>query len=549
MPRLFLAFSFLLLFSFSLFSQPEAWAHFLTSEIYRWRGDVEKGLEELKKALELDPSSLFLRKEMVRLYLQKGEEKKAEEMLEKIYRENPRDVETGLILSSLYIRREEFKKAYRFLKSLNRIFPDDKDVILMLIEVSLREGEVWKANLWADKLQRLNPSSSQLTRVAEIYMIFGVEDRAEEFLRESIGKDSQNIRALLLLGDLLEKQGKLLLAGRYFRKAIGISPFYPYSYERLGEVNIKLRRWDEAIQVYKTLLLFQPRNDVFKIRLAYVYMEKKDNRKAREILDTLSSPTPFSLYILASLDREEGKIKEAEEHIKKALELKKDYFPAYILLSMIYRENDFSRAEEILREGLKVVKNREDRAHLFLSLGLLYMDKSPETAVTYFYKASRLYPSWDAPYFHLGASFEKEGNWEEAEFYLRKAISLNPNNAEALNYLGYMYADRGIKLRKALKLIRKALQIEPDNGYYVDSLGWVYYRMGKLREAEREIKRAIRLLKKKGEDDPVVREHLGDIYWRMGRVREAVKEWEESLKLDPANKKVKGKLRKAKRLI
>ena len=73
--------------------------------------------------------------------------------------------------------------------------------------------------------------------------------------------------------------------------------------------------------------------------------------------------------------------------------------------------------------------------------------------------------------------------------------------------------------------------------------------MGKLREAEREIKRAIRLLKKKGEDDPVVREHLGDIYWRMGRVREAVKEWEESLKLDPANKKVKGKLRKAKRLI
>nr|MDA8077451.1 tetratricopeptide repeat protein [Nitrospiraceae bacterium] len=108
---------------------------------------------------------------------------------------------------------------------------------------------------------------------------------------------------------------------------------------------------------------------------------------------------------------------------------------------------------------------------------------------------------------------------------LRKAIELNPKNTDALNYLGYSYADKGIHLTEAESLVGRALEARPDNGYILDSLGWVYYKQGKLEKALELIKRASQTTK----DDPVVLEHLGDIYKSMNEPRKAADAWEKSL--------------------
>jgi tetratricopeptide (TPR) repeat protein len=108
---------------------------------------------------------------------------------------------------------------------------------------------------------------------------------------------------------------------------------------------------------------------------------------------------------------------------------------------------------------------------------------------------------------------------------MERAIALNPQNAAALNYLDYTYAEMGVRLDEAESLVRRALDIEPDDGFYVDSLGWVYYQRGDYRQALEHLERAVELA---GEDATVI-EHLGDVYDRLGQSREALRVYRDAL--------------------
>ncbi len=94
-----------------------------------------------------------------------------------------------------------------------------------------------------------------------------------------------------------------------------------------------------------------------------------------------------------------------------------------------------------------------------------------------------------------------------------------------LNYLGYMLADKGVRLPEALKMIRKAVDLEPGNGAYLDSLGWVYFKMGQYEMAEDNLRQAV----ERDQTDPTVHEHMGDLYEKTGRIRLAAAQWELSL--------------------
>jgi len=104
-------------------------------------------------------------------------------------------------------------------------------------------------------------------------------------------------------------------------------------------------------------------------------------------------------------------------------------------------------------------------------------------------------------------------------------LDLNPKNAPALNYYGYMLADRGIRLDEAQEMIQRALDQDPYNGAYLDSLGWVYYKENKLDEAETSLHKAVQ----RDPGDPTIRTHLGDIYAKQGRSEKAAAEWEKAL--------------------
>ena len=94
-----------------------------------------------------------------------------------------------------------------------------------------------------------------------------------------------------------------------------------------------------------------------------------------------------------------------------------------------------------------------------------------------------------------------------------------------LNYMGYMLADRGVRLDEALNYIKKAVELEPANGAYLDSLGWAYYKLGKYDLAEENLSKAVQHTP----NDPTVQDHLGDVYQKTGRLRQAAAHWERAL--------------------
>ena len=152
-----------------------------------------------------------------------------------------------------------------------------------------------------------------------------------------------------------------------------------------------------------------------------------------------------------------------------------------------------------------------------------------------FKEALTFEPENDEIMFSLSVVYEKMTSHVKMFSYLKKTLEINPDHVDALNYLGYSYADRGIHLDEALDLIKKAVSIEPDQGYIRDSLGWVYFKKGLF----------IKALK----GDPVILEHLGDVYIKLDNKEAAIKAWEASLefheKEEGLRERIEEKIRKS----
>ena len=103
-----------------------------------------------------------------------------------------------------------------------------------------------------------------------------------------------------------------------------------------------------------------------------------------------------------------------------------------------------------------------------------------------------------------------------------------------------MWADRGTRLKDALKMIERALEIQPNNGAYLDSYAWVLFRMGRTIAAARKLEEALNYI----QEDAIVFEHYGDILAGLGRAKEAILNWERALIIDPDNIQLKVKLKR-----
>ena len=134
-------------------------------------------------------------------------------------------------------------------------------------------------------------------------------------------------------------------------------------------------------------------------------------------------------------------------------------------------------------------------------------------------------------YFQIGATYERTQNFKEAETYFRKSIALSPDSSEALNYLGYMWAERGENLKEAREMIEKAIKLEPKNAAFLDSLGWVLFKLDKPEEALPHILEAIKL---NDEPDATLYDHLGDIYAALRKTDKAREAWKKALSIEPS---------------
>ncbi len=138
-------------------------------------------------------------------------------------------------------------------------------------------------------------------------------------------------------------------------------------------------------------------------------------------------------------------------------------------------------------------------------------------------------PQYWPLFYQRGITLERSKQWNRAEADFRKALELEPDQPDVLNYLGYSWVERGENLGEAEKMIRQAVDQRPDDGYIVDSLGWVLFRFGEFPKAKEQLERAVELRPV----DPVINDHYGDALWMVGRKTEARFQWKRALSFKP----------------
>ncbi len=248
-------------------------------------------------------------------------------------------------------------------------------------------------------------------------------------------------------------------------------------------------------------LALEPDDDQVLLQLAALAEQQKNAEEAISLYRRIPADSPVKHVAelqlglnLADLDRQD----EAITHLKKLLDENPDDMRAYLALGGVYSSKDDYQAaadlydKAVARLGTPAVEN------------------------------------WSI-FYQRGIAYERLKQWPKAEPNFLKALELYPDQPQVMNYLGYSWVDRDIRLEDGLELIRKAVDLRPSDGYIVDSLGWAYYRLGRFEDATRELERAVSLKP----DDPILNDHLGDAYWRVGRRLEATFQWSHARDMKP----------------
>ena len=185
------------------------------------------------------------------------------------------------------------------------------------------------------------------------------------------------------------------------------------------------------------------------------------------------------------------------------------------------------------REMLRLVPERQPadaRAKVLAEAQVLRDVKRWKEAYEVLEPATQRWPEDTDLLYDLSMVAEKLDRIDDMERQLRRVIALKPDYQHAYNALGYMLADRGLRLQEARELIRKALELAPGDPFITDSMGWVEFRLGNHAEALRLLRQAYA-----ARPDTEIAAHLGEVLWVMGQREEAVRIWREGRQRDAAN--------------
>jgi tetratricopeptide (TPR) repeat protein len=283
-----------------------------------------------------------------------------------------------------------------------------------------------------------------------------------------------------------------------------------------------------------------------RMKLADVYLRNNCPALAAEQFEALvrDDPTePLGYYYLGAIALDEKKTEQAADYFSKAVLLNPELEQGY---------HDLARAQLILgriKEALDTLEKARAKfggtyVGEFLTGMACLRQKDYSEAIKHYIaaeiigQASNPKKTNEFLFFQLGSAYEREGDAAQAEKYFQKALVLSPDFADALNYLGYMWAERGENLGKARELIEKAVKLEPKNAAYLDSLGWVLFKLNRPQQALGYLQKAVEFAE---EPDPTLFDHLGDVYTALGQKEKAVEAWRKSLSLEP-NEQIQKKL-------
>jgi tetratricopeptide (TPR) repeat protein len=229
--------------------------------------------------------------------------------------------------------------------------------------------------------------------------------------------------------------------------------------------------------------------------------------------------------------RDQGKKSEALQAVRSA----RQRFPEQTGFLRLEAQTlaDLGRVDEGVALLQTLLKGSSEDIDEYLAISALYLQSAHASqAVVAARKALELATAsspdrTEEALIVLSSAQERAGDLKGSEESLRRILSRDPNNATALNNLGYFLVERNERLTEALEMIQRAVRTNPTNSSFLDSLGWAYFKLGRLEEAERHLTEAAR----RNTSSVAIQEHLGDLYQRRGKTEMARTAWQKALTL------------------
>jgi len=485
--------------------------------------------EAFEKALICDPESRYILRRLPILLLRMNKPQEAARWLRKAIAKYPEDTEDRLFLARLAIRENKTDEAIQLYRDVFTLTPEDDTLLLRIGFLQSQQKRFKEAEQSFHEALRVNPKSLfahlYLARLAKQT---GNNKKAENYYQKALNLN-WSIELALEVADYYSLLKKYKKVEQQYRTIYKKNPEDLRG--GLGLVHVLLLQNKEQ-QAFTVLLELRENSnnpDAIDLITARLYLRTKNLEKAATTIETLAveKGNEEALYML-SVIRYQQKNSAAALTLLQMIKADSDFFEESISLQVrIFMERQqYTTAITLLSDTLEDNKNSSPK--LYTLLASLYMEHGFfKEGYNTLDKALVIYPKSTQIYFEYGLILEKENKRELALQKMTSLLALDPDHAEALNYIGYTWADMGINLDQALVYIQKAIHLKPGNGYIRDSLGWVYYHMGKLDLASKETLNALELEPR----DPYIHEHLGDIYLKLGKPEKALKSYKEAQKL------------------
>ncbi len=499
----------------------------------------ERAIDYYKMALEKDPLARELYISLANAYYRINRFDDGIAVLKKGILLIPEEIKFYTTIAVGYIGKKDFEKAIEYYKKAKRINPEDIEIYIALSILNEGTGHPSRA---VEVLKEIPDSLKN----AEIFVRLGtLEGKANhhteaiKYYRKGYMMDTTNIRALIGIGTGFDILGIKDSAIYYYEHALSVDTTIANLAKRLIELYIDTDRYKKVIPVAEMLLQKDYLDGDVRRSLGYaLYKLKKPEQALNQFIlaAEFDARDSYSRFYIARIYIDMGKYKMAKQELLSAISLDPDFIELWLYLGLIsINTRDYKTAEWAFTEA---IHRGGDLGQMFYLMGVVSeISEDYHKAYCYYRKSLRKEPKNISALDALANLCARLNREEEAFNIFRRIIKIDSTNANALNYVGYTFAEKNDSLEYALELINKALAIDANNGYYIDSRGWVYYRMGKLDRALSELKRAVELT-----PDPIILEHLGDVYVKLERFEDARQAYLRALKKDPGNKKLKKKL-------
>jgi tetratricopeptide (TPR) repeat protein len=478
----------------------------ILARLYNWAHNSVDAEKTYKSILEVEPDNEEALTGLANVYAGIGDTKGAIEMLKRASDKDP-NLRSLSALAGFYHDMKDYASAAETWKRMLPLAPDNGKLKRQYALDLLFSDQVDEALKIYKEIAAEDPKDADVQlKLSKIYQDKHDFDAAHAAFNKAKQIDPNNLDVRYDEVDLLFNEGKVdaaivVLKGILDDKGIDQSAAATLN-ERLGILYRANNQYPEAVAAFRKVADIDPDQSAHaSVQIIETYRVAKNLPEARKEADAALKKTPKDRAVViehASVLSDMGKTAEAVNELKALMGSTKDRDTLLIMAGFYEKAKKFSEEAKVLDDAEGLSTSKQEKL---------------------------------AVQFARGAMFERQKNFEAAETEFRKVIAADPDHAGALNYLGYMLADRDVRLDEAQKMIKRAVELEPENGAYLDSLGWVYYRQNMLDQAEAQLRKAL----EKMDSDPTVHDHLGDVYAKEGKIREAIAQWQASVKEYEAN--------------